>query len=313
MSITLWTLRSARTLRGFGVFLVFFWVFCFVGSFLSLSSFGEWSFCLWLSFSNLRPLSQALLLWSDCSQLPDLWRILLAVDSQSIWCCRHTFSRRNSKCEWFMRITLPAGLSPELLLTHPWVTHLQGSAPLPQPAYSCTKLLTDTRLLLFTPSLQFKCWLYSTDISFCIQSKNVLFLTCSARKWAGLSRSFMLFFSIVKHRKWPIKILTMHAEMEVMYFLFRKETLLYTLQRIYATQHAWSVSSSNEILLLSTKSAFLSFTLQNPIETCKLCGYLGQCIHWTGCHWKQCLSSSVSSVSQVSRPLFFSMDTWYKY
>lgn len=105
----------------------------------------------------------------------------------------------------------------------------------------------------------------------------------------------------------------MHAEMEVMYFLFRKETLLYTLQRIYATQHAWSISSSNEILLLSTKFAFLSFTLQNPIETCKLCGYLGQCIHWTGCHWKQCLSSSVSSVSQVSRPLFFSMDTWYKY
>lgn len=160
-----------------------------------------------------------------------------------------------------MRITLPAGLSPELLLTHPWVTHLQRSTPLPQPAYSCTKLLTDTRPLLFTPSPQFKCWLYSTHISFCIQGETVLFFTCTARKWAGLSRSFMLFFSIIKHCKWPIKIPTMKAEMEAMYFLFRKmqQTLLYTLQRFYdLEQHAWNISSSNEILLLSTV-CFLEF------------------------------------------------------
>lgn len=147
----------------------------------------------------MRPLSQVLMLCSDWSWLSDLWRLLLAVASQSIWCCRHTHVWRQFKCEGFMWITLPAGLSPELLLTHPWVTHLQSSTPLSQAACSCTKLLTDFCLLLFTPSLQFKCWLYSTDISFCIQSEIVLFFTCSARKWAGLGRNFMLFLSIIKH------------------------------------------------------------------------------------------------------------------
>lgn len=186
-----------------------------------------------------------------------------------------------------MWISLPAGLSPEWFLTHPWVAHLQSGTPLPQPAYSCTKLLTDICLLLFTPSLQFKSWLYSTDIYFCIQNEIVLFFICSARK--GLNRNFMVFVSIIKHCKWPIKIPTMQAEREAMHFLFRRmqQTLLHTLQRFYdQAHHTWSISSSNEIVLLSTKSAFLSFMLQNLIETCKLCGYHVQCIHLTGCHWK---------------------------
>lgn len=185
-----------------------------------------------------------------------------------------------------MGIPLPAGLSLELLLTHPWVTHLQSSTPLPQPAYACTKLLMDIFLLLFTPSLQFKCWLYSADISFCIQSEIVLFLTCSARKWAGLSRRFILFFSIIKHCKWPMKIPTMKVEMEVIYLLLRKmqQTLLVYTAEVLWPSTAWSVHLMT--FVLSTKSAFLTFMLQNPMETCNHCGYLGQWIHLTGCHWR---------------------------
>lgn len=154
------------------------------------------------AFGNFRPFWQAWLLSSDWSQISDLWRFsLLCICGVFGVTDVHPF-KGGFHVKGLCELHFLTGLSQELLLTHPWVTHLQQSTPLSQPAHSHTKLLRNIYLLLFTPSLQFKCWLYSTGISFCIQNEIVLFfISARARKWAGLSRSLILLLLIIKHCK----------------------------------------------------------------------------------------------------------------
>lgn len=94
------------------------------------------------------------------------------------------------------------------------------SYPPPAEHFSLTtstftdKILGNSYLLFFTPFLQFKCWLCSTDTSFFVQNGIVLcFMSTSARKQAGLRRrSFILFLFIIRHYKSLVNIESKSSE-----------------------------------------------------------------------------------------------------
>lgn len=150
------------------------------------------------AFGNFRPFLHVWLLWSDWYQLSDLWRFYYFFFSYgySEYLVSQTYILLKAVLMWRVYANYSSGRFVTRVAPDSSMSYLPQNTPLSQLVHSHTKLLRNIYVLLFTPPLQFKCWLYSTAISFCIQqrlcthflknsSSSLLLVLAREQGWAG--------------------------------------------------------------------------------------------------------------------------------
>lgn len=159
---------------------------CQGSEFFFSSSFWEWSFCSWL-FYVLSVTSGLFQRLGSCG-LADLSSLIC----EDFWfCCGYSgclVSQMHILSKAVLMVRVYANYTSCRFVTRVAPDSSMSYPPSAEHSSLTTstfthKVLENSHLLLFTPFLQFRCWLCSTDTSFFVQNGIVLcFMSTGARK-----------------------------------------------------------------------------------------------------------------------------------